>query len=388
MTKNYNVANFTWEEIIDTLMEKVDTITEIHTNGTTSLFIKESGVTRELKDVFKDEDDYLEKTTDFAYLISHMDRHASEKLQFLSEGRVRFSNGSSARVHIVLPPAVYSPQVTIAKKSMSLATLDSIMRTHSFNGKMFDFLKAMIACNLTAVISGGTGAGKTTILEALTRYWQDSERIGVVEDSPELMLVQPNVTYLHSTVWRPGMDRNDVATLAWCVQQINRMRTSKLIIGETRGGEFSDFIIGANSGMEGSLTTIHANNASAALKKMTQFQIIGLPQPIRVANESIAQAVDIIIQLGFNKQRKNRVLEIVEVSDTLGNNESATIATQPLFTYDSDNDSWIETGYTSDKLKRKLEDNGFDSRTFADKKQVAKDNTLDLTLRGSKRRWG
>lgn len=357
------MENYTWHGLIHELLEEKRTVTEIETNGTTSLFIKDKGQRKEIKDVFISEEQYATSIHELISMIA-VDEEFAKNPKFLVEGRLKLTTGETARVHIVMPPAADTPQVTIAKKSSSLSTLDAIKETGSFNSKMHDFLKAAVECNLTIVLSGGTGAGKTTMLEAMTKLFRMNDRIGVVEDSQELVLTQPNVTYLHSTLWVPGTDKNSVATLSWCVQQINRQRTDKLIIGETRGGEFSDFIIGANSGMEGSLTTIHANSARSALSKMSQFVIIGLPQPVRTANESIAEAIDVIIQLGTTKDGKKRVFEIAEVSNTLGTTESATIATQPLFTYDPGTDDWKDGGFTSDKLRRKLEDNNFDIKTF------------------------
>lgn len=359
----------TWNEIIEELLESSRNITEIETNGTTSLFIKEDGQRKELRLAFKDKADYLEKTRALAFLIdekketSNLDDYVYP--EFLVEGKLELIEDQTARVHIVLPPACDTPQVTIAKKSKALGDLASIKDRGSFDSHVLDFLKACVASKQTIVISGGTGSGKSTILEAMSKEFNPNDRIGVVEDSQELQLSQKNVTYLHSTLWIPGTDKNSVATLSWCVQQINRQRTDKLIIGETRGAEFADFIIGANSGMEGSLTTIHANNARAALQKMSQFVNLAQPQATaRTINESIASAVDIIVQLGFDRSGKNRLLSIVEVSDTLGSNDSAQIATSSVFNFSEDTCQWEYEGYIGMKLSQKLEANGFDPKTF------------------------
>lgn len=360
-----NIKHQSWDTIINEILEKTPGVTEIESNGSTSLFIKQHGIRKEIKDVWSSPEDFALKTKDLIARIQREDEEGEElPSKFLAEGKLSLTTDETARVHIVLPPACDYPNVTIAKKSSSLATLEAIKEKGSFDSKMHDFIKAAIDCNLTIVLSGGTGAGKTTMLEAMSKLFKDDERIGVVEDSQELALQQPNVTYLHSTLWTPGTDPNSVATLSWCVQQINRMRTDKLIIGETRGKEFADFIVGANSGMEGSMTTIHANNARAALQKMSQFVIIGMPQPVRTANESIASCINLIVQLGFNKNRENRVLEIVEVSEIIGNTDSALIATQPIFKYDDRNDSWTESPYLSDKTNKKFKDNGYDIKSY------------------------
>ena len=358
-----------WPSIIEEYLENIDTVTEVETNGGTSVFIKEKGVRKEINGVFLDEEDYINKTRALAYLIDEKKTVESfadyEYPEFLVEGKLILSGGRTARVHIVLPPACETPQVTIAKKSKALGSLASIRDRGSFDTVIYDFLKACVRSKQTIVISGGTGSGKSTILEAMSQEFNDNDRIGVVEDSQELQLSQKNVTYLHSTLWIPGTDKNSVATLSWCVQQINRQRTDKLIIGETRGAEFADFIVGANSGMEGSLTTIHANNPRAALQKMTQFVSLAQPQATaRTINESIASAVDIIIQLGFDKHKKNRLLSIVEVSETLGNTDSAQIATHPLFKFNENTEKWEFEGYLSQTLTTKFENHGFDPRTF------------------------
>lgn len=360
-----NIRGKSWDEINEQLLVKCDDITEIEANGGTSLFIKKAGKRIEIENVFESEEDYIAKTNVMANIMSQKHPDA-EPDKFLVEGRIKLP-GNSARCHIMMPPSVFVPQVTIAKKSLSLSTLESIRDRGSFNAKMYDFMLAAVGSDLTMVISGGTGAGKTTLLEALSKKFSHTERIGVVEDSPELVLEQQNTTYYHSTPWRPGLNVNEVATLDWCVQQINRARTDKLIIGETRGGEFAGFIIGANSGMEGSLTTIHANNASMCLQKMTQFVVVGLPQPIRSANESISRTIDIIIQLGFDRHGKNRTLQIVEVSNTLGIGESAPIAVNPIFTFDRESGTWEESGRPSDGLRNKLSEAGYDPISYESK---------------------
>lgn len=369
----------TWKNIISNLLETMDNVTEVETNGTTSLFYKQYGKRKEVINVYEDEDDYVSKMEELINLVkSEEEKQINPDSKFLVEGRLKLTTGETARVHIVMPPAADTPQVTIAKKSNSLSTLEEIQAKGSMSSVMLDYIKAAIDCNMTIILSGGTGAGKTTMLEAMTKLIDPEQRIAVVEDLPELRLIQPNVTYTHSTLWTPGKDKNAIATLSWCVAQVNRARTDKVIIGETRGGEFADFITAANSGMEGSLTTIHANNPRAALQKMTQFMIIGQPQPVRLANEAIASSVDLIIQLGFNDRGENRVLEIVEVSRTIGTNEAASIATQPVFKYNKQLDNWDENGYISEDIRRLLEKNNYDIKTFRKKSGMEHDKIKNL----------
>lgn len=206
----------------------------------------------------------------------------------------------------------------------------------------------------------------TTMLEAFTRYIDKDARVGIAEDAPELNLPeQPNTTFLHSVPWQPGLDPNNVATLDWVVQQFQRMRTDILLVGEVRGKEFASFLIAANSGMDGSMTTIHANDAKKALNKMTNFALTGAQkQPIRSINTDIANSIDIIVQLGILYDGSYRVLEITEVTNTLSNDDQATISTEQLYKYDISNDTFIKQGTMTDSLRQKLESRGANIAPF------------------------
>lgn len=214
--------------------------------------------------------------------------------------------------------------------------------------------------------------GNTTFLEACTKLIPMSTRIGVIEDSPELALIQPNVTYLHSHLWKPGMEDKEVASLDWCVRQINRMRTDLIIVGETRGPEFKEFITAANSGMEGSLTTLHANTPKMALSKMASFIMEASPQPIRAINKVIGSTIDIVVQLGKTVEGRYRLLGIDEVTSMLGQDENAEIATTPLTIYNEQTDRWTDTFLISDRLRKRFIEKGYDVKDFT------KDNRFGL----------
>ena len=333
-------------------------ISEVESNGPNSLFIKENGVRKEIESPFKTEEQY------FSAIDELIEYSKLKNAEYLVEGRYRFPDGRSARLHITMPPASVYPQMTLAIKTDTLKDLAAIQGTGTFNTEISMFLKAAVNSKLTIVISGGTGAGKTTLLEALTNEFDHDERIGVCEGSPELNLSCPNTAYLNSTVWVPGLDMNDVAPLSWCVKQINRMRVDRVIIGETRGEEFFDFITAANSGAEGSLTTIHANDSPSAMKKMSTFMFMAADMNPRIINEMISSAVDVVIQLGRNKKdNKNKIMEISEVTQSISSGESPTIALNPLFTYDEDTDSWHKK-YATDQLKARFELFGYDGNTY------------------------
>lgn len=211
----------------------------------------------------------------------------------------------------------------------------------------------------------GIPTHNTTILEACTKLFPDDERIAVCEDTPELVLTQDNVAYQHSFPWRPGMDTNDAATLSWIVQQVNRMRTDRVIVGETRGKEFADFLIAANSGMEGSLTTIHANDPRTCLSKMTNFALRGAGEnvPIRSINEDIANTVDLVVQLN-KKAGRYYMTKIEEITNTVSNTQSAEISTQTLWYYDEESEIHRKDMAMTNGLRRKLRNKGIDDTEF------------------------
>lgn len=345
-------------KIIKDLVRENDYISEIETNSPGVLFYKERGKRKSMSVPYKTEEEYregIEELIEDSGLISR---------PYLVEGRYNLPNDKLGRLHIVMPPASPYPQVTLAIKTATLTSLTSIQAAGSFNTEISMFLKAAVGAKITTVLSGGTGAGKTTMLEAITSEFDLNERIGVVEDSPELRLKSPNTVYLTSTVWSPGMKESEVADLSWAVKQINRMRVDKLIVGETRGKEFFDFVTGANSGMEGSLTTIHANDANAAMKKMAMFMYMSVDMSPRIINEMLSQAVDIIIQLGKNKAGEHKIISIHEVTNAISTGDSPTVALNPLFTFDEKTGRW-DKRFATDNFKKKLEQHGYNSNSYA-----------------------
>lgn len=345
-------------DAIRKLVKENEYVSEIETNGPGLLFYKERGKRKSMPLAVKTEEEYNEAIDGLIESAGFI------KTKYLVEGRYPLPEGKFGRLHIALPPATPYPLVTLAIKTTTLSDLTAIQASGSFNTEISLFLRAAIASKLTIVLSGGTGAGKTTLLEALTTEIPLDERVGVCEDTPELELQNPNTPYLNSVVRVPGMADGDVADLSWVVQQINRMRVDRVIIGETRGKEFFDFVVAANSGKPGSLTTIHANNGPAAMKKMSTFMYMAVDMSPRIINEMISEAVDIVIQLGTNeKTGAHKILSIHEVTDAISSGESPTIALNPLFVYDHDTDTWTKR-YATDNLKNKISKFGYDPNSY------------------------
>lgn len=352
------LANF-----IRDLVRNNDYISEIETNGPGTLFYKERGKRRSVDMPITTEEDYLIGIKGIIEDAGLIERN------YLVEGRYRLPNNRTGRLHITMSPASEVPLLTLAIKTTTLTDLTAVEATGSFNTEISKFLRAAIGSKLTIVLSGGTGAGKTTLLEALTSEFNEDERIGVCEDSPELQLKNRNTAYLNSTAWVPGMSEKDVAPLDWIVKQINRMRVDRVIVGETRGKEFFDFVTAANSGAEGSLTTLHANDGHSAMKKMSTFMYMAVDIAPRIINEMISQAVDIVIQLGHSKvDGSHKILSIHEVTQAISAGESPTITLNPLFVYEHDTNTWTRR-FATDKLKERLERHGYDANTYTIKEE-------------------
>lgn len=359
-----NITEKQWEKCLSLLADP--SISEIETNGPNLFFCKRNGSRESLPISFSSEKEYAESISNvLAPLIQTHSRFNPNGHIFEGPLRLKTSSGNMirARVHIMLPPVSDVPQVTIAKKSTQLTSLAEIAKKGSMSLEMYDFLHKAIDARLTIAVSGAGGSGKTTLLEALTQLINEDYRIGVAEDTPELYLKQKNVTYLHSVPFAPGMNVNEEATLSWVVSQLNRMRVDSIIIGETRGKEFADFLVAANSGVEGSLTTIHANEPRGCLEKMANFALKGSERlPLRAINNDISKAIDLIIQLTVTHDGKHRISRIEEVTETLGTGDDAAITTSTLFQYHENGDYFTKASQPGEKLREKFEKKKIDTR--------------------------
>lgn len=258
-------------------------------------------------------------------------------VNILVEGQMELPSGQAgvpptlARVHVLAPPLVQFAKVTIAKKARYEFDLDAIQRTGAMTTGMAEFLKAVARGRLTFVASGPTGAGKTTLLQAMSHNFDQTDRIVIIEDTPELRLPLADTVYLTSTSAKPGLNPEDVVTTEWLVKAANRMRMDRIIVGECRGAEMAEWLIAANSGAEGSATTVHADTPRRALDKIlglaTKSPTSGSETTLR---REIAATVDVVVQAGLI-DGKHVITHIEEVSKTVTN--SGLIATTTLFEY-------------------------------------------------------
>ncbi len=237
------------------------------------------------------------------------------------------SDGS--RVHVIAPPVSRALAVTIRKRPSRRPTLDELTSGGTLTDGCADFLDYCVQQRLNLLIVGGTSSGKTTLLSALAAQIEPSERILVLEDSPELTLGQPHVMYLR-TRQRDGAGKADV-TLRDLVVNTLRMRPDRVIIGETRGPEAADMLSAMNVGQDGMLTTLHANSAREALQRLETLVLqSGVDMPLKAVRSNIVTALDFIVFLARLADGTRRVVQVSEVTGI----EVDTISLSDLFMLD------------------------------------------------------
>ena len=260
-----------------------------------------------------------------------------------------------ARVHVLAPPAVKAAKVTIAKKAKKQFQLEDLAQRGAMNSNMLNFLKALGRGRATVVFSGLSGSGKTTLLEAMSYSFDPNDRVIVVEDTAELRLPVSDIVPLLSTSRKPGLNENEVITLEWLVAQANRMRPDRIIVGEIRGGEIAEFLSAANSGADGSMTTVHASSPNQTNDKMLSLAMKSTTSKSEMSVlRDISSTVQIIVQTALI-DGKHIISEIQEVSDTIQNGR---IGMQPIFQYDRRTGRFATVGRPSDKLQNFLNQRG------------------------------
>ncbi|WP_153306623.1 ATPase, T2SS/T4P/T4SS family [Desulfogranum japonicum] len=296
-------------------------VTEIMCNGPSQIYVEKKGKIT-LTDRRFLNDRYLRATID--RIVGRVGRRIDEMSPMVD---ARLEDGS--RVNAVIPPlAADGSLLTIRKFSKQPLQVDDLINLGSFTWQMAELLKLCVQSRLNIIISGGTGSGKTTLLNVLSSFIPEDERIVTIEDAAELQLHQEHVCRLES---RPeNIEGKGEITIRDLVKNSLRMRPDRIVVGECRGGESIDMLQAMNTGHDGSMTTVHANNVQGALRRLeTLVMFSGLELPSRAIREQIASACDIIIQQNRQPDGSRKIETISEVTGIEGD----VITTQEIFTY-------------------------------------------------------
>jgi pilus assembly protein CpaF len=303
-------------------------------------------------------------------IISPLGRRLDEASPYVD---ARLPDGS--RVNAVIPPLVpKSPTLTIRKFRPDMYDMGSLVSNDTLSEQMADFLRTCVRLRLNVIISGGTGTGKTTLLNALSAYIPSTERIITIEDPIELRLQQPHVISMEARP--PNIEGRNQVTQRDLLRNTLRMRPDRIIVGEVRAGEAFDMLQAMNTGHEGSLTTVHANSARDALSRIENMVLMaGLDLPVRAIREQVASALHLVVQLARFSDGHRRITLISEITGM----ESDIVTMQDLFRFE-------QAGVGDDgRILGSLEPTGI-RPTFADR--FAKSGVALNVEAAARGRWG
>ena len=287
-----------------------DSITEILVNGPSQVIIERGGKLDLAPVKFRDNDDVLRI---FERIVSPLGRRVDESSPMVD---ARLPDGS--RVNVIIPPlALTGVCISIRKFPKHALTPDELIKKGAFTPGIADFLRACVKAQLNIVVSGGTGTGKTTVLNSLSSFIPDGERIITIEDAAELRLQQSHVVRLEA---RPAnVEGKGHISIRQLVINALRMRPDRIVVGECRGAESLDMLQAMNTGHDGSLTTVHSNNARETLRRVeTMVLMAGMDLPLRAIREQIASAFDLIVHLGRLADGSRKIVQIAEVQGMEG----------------------------------------------------------------------
>jgi len=307
-------------DILQELVEEEE-VTEIMINGTQGIFIERKGRLFQWDKNFASK----EKLEDvIQQIVAKCNRAVNEASPIVD---ARLENG--ARVNIVLAPvALNGPIVTIRRFPSHPIGMTDLLAYGSLTNEAARDLEKWVKAGYNIIISGGTGSGKTTFLNALSQYIPSTDRVITIEDSAELQLQGiPNLVRLET---RDSKGEGTMAiTIRDLIRSSLRMRPDRIIVGEVRGSEAIDMLQALNTGHDGSLSTGHANSATDMLMRLETMVLMGMELPLSAVRRQIASGVDIIVQLGRLRDKSRKVLEIVEITGY----EDGEIVTRPLYQF-------------------------------------------------------
>jgi pilus assembly protein CpaF len=300
---------------------KDPTISDILINGPHNIFVERRGKLEKTEIKFRDNDHLLQIID---RIVSKIGRRVDETSPMVD---ARLPDGS--RVNAIIPPlALDGPTVSIRRFGSNPLKLEDLLNYKAFTPEMAMLMEACIKARLNVLISGGTGCGKTTLLNTLSSFIPDDERVITIEDAAELQLQQEHVVRLETRP--PNIEGKGAVTTRDLVRNALRMRPERIIIGECRGSESLDMLQAMNTGHAGSMTTLHANNPREGLSRLeTMIMMGGFEMPIKAMRQQIASAIDVIIQANRLQGGPRKVTTITEVL----NMEQDVIIMQDVFRF-------------------------------------------------------
>jgi len=316
-----------------------ETITEVMVNGPQQVYIEREG-RLELTNVTFQNDEHVMKI--IQRIIAPIGRRIDESSPMVD---ARLADGS--RVNSIIPPlSLVGPIITIRKFSATPFTVEDMIRFGTATPEMFEFLEACVKARLNIFVSGGTGSGKTTMLNILSSFIPDDERIVTIEDAAELQLRQEHVISLES---RPAnIEGKGAIPIRELVRNALRMRPDRIIVGECRAGEALDMLQAMNTGHDGSMSTGHANAPRDMLARLeTMVLMAGMDLPLRAIREQIASAVDLIVHQNRLKDGSRKIVNITEVQGMEGD----VIVMQDIFVFE-------QTAVVEGKIQGRLRPTG------------------------------
>ncbi|OGO51714.1 MAG: type II secretion system protein E [Chloroflexi bacterium RBG_16_68_14] len=320
-----------------------ESISEVMVNAPDEVYVERDGIIYVAPVRFRD-DAHIMRIVD--RIIAPLGRRVDESSPYVD---ARLPDGS--RVNVIIPPLVpRSPTVTIRKFRPDKYTVDDLLANNTLTAPLAEFLRVCVRLRLNMVVSGGSGTGKTTMLNALSTFIPKTERIITIEDPIELMLQQHHVIAMEARP--PSIEGRNEVTQRDLLRNALRMRPDRIIVGEVRGPEAFDMMQAMNTGHEGSLTTVHANSPRDSLARIENMVLMaGLDLPVRVIREQMASALHIVLQLARFSDGRRRVIAVTEITGMEGD----VIVTQDLFRF-------VQTGSSTEE---RLEPTGI-MPTFAD----------------------
>lgn len=318
------------EELIDDILGlgpiepllRDSTVNDILVNGPKKVYVERKGVLEKTDVVFDDESHLMKVIT---RIVSRVGRRVDESSPMVD---ARLPDGSRVNA-IVLPLSIDGAALSIRKFSEKKFMLDDLIKFGAITEAMCEMLKLCVICRLNIIVSGGTGSGKTTFLNALSRYIPNNERVVTIEDAAELQLQRDHVVRLETRP--PNLEGKGEITQRDLVKNALRMRPERIILGEIRSGEALDLLQAMNTGHDGSMGTLHANTTRDAFSRLeTMCLMSGIELPQKAIREQIASAVGLICQLNRFSDGSRRVTQISEVTGM----ENGIITTQDVFVFE------------------------------------------------------